>query len=189
MKRFLSLAAVMVMAAALMGGCASSSDTAENTAEASEAAETEGTEAEAEASEAAVALSVVVEPLTEDEFAAIDTGSVEDPVIDNFSKVTITVDMTGMTPGTERSLKMPALRNLMTDAAVGTYIQGSGDSQNDPAEDFSKFVSENIIYRAGLTDDDIKAIFTGAEAVATYTGSDGQEVETKLPFTDYIEFK
>ena len=125
MKKFLRTAAVMVMAAALLGGCASTDSTAENNAETTEAeaTETEGTDAEAEAAEAGAALSVVVEPMTEDEFAQLDPGSVENPVIDNFSKVTITVDMTGMVPGTERNVKMPALRNLVADTGIGTYIQ------------------------------------------------------------------
>lgn len=122
MKKFLRTAAVMVMAAALLGGCASTDSTAENNAETTEA---EGTDAEAEAAEAGAALSVVVEPMTEDEFSQLDPGSVENPVIDNFSKVTITVDMTGMIPGTERNVKMPALRNLVADTGIGTYIQGA----------------------------------------------------------------
>lgn len=192
MKRFLRTAAMMVMAAALLGGCASGGETAENDAqseetagEAGETGETEGTEE----TEAAAALSVVVEPLSEEEFAQIEPGNAEDPVIENFSKVTVTVDMTGMTPGTERSVKMPALRNLMADSGVGKYIQGSGYSQNDTEADFSKFVSENIIYRGGLTDDDIRGIFAGAEAVAEYTGADGTPVEATIPFTDNIEFK
>ena len=148
MKKFLRTAAVMVMAAALLGGCASTDSTAENNAETTEAeaTETEGTDAEAEAAEAGVALSVVVEPMTEDEFAQVDPGSVENPVIDNFSKVTITVDMTGMIPGTERNVKMPALRNLVADTGIGTYIQGSGSSENDTEADFSKFVSEIQYY-------------------------------------------
>ena len=192
MKRFLRTAAMMVMAAVLLGGCASGGETAENDAqseetagEAGETGETEGTEE----TEAAAALSVVVEPLSEEEFAQIEPGNAEDPVIENFSKVTVTVDMTGMTPGTERSVKMPALRNLMADSGVGKYIQGSGYSQNDTEADFSKFVSENIIYRGGLTDDDIRGIFAGAEAVAEYTGADGTPVEATIPFTDNIEFK
>lgn len=191
MKKFLRTAAVMVMAAALLGGCASTDSTAENNAETTEAegTEAEGTDAEAEAAEAGAALSVVVEPMTEDEFAQLDPGSVENPVIDNFSKVTITVDMTGMIPGTERNVKMPALRNLMADTGIGTYIQGSGSSENDTEADFSKFVSENIIYREGLTDEDIKGIFAGAEAVATYVDANGETVETTIPFADYIEFK
>lgn len=188
MKRFLRTAAMMVMAAALLGGCADKG-ALEETAEAAGDTETGETDSEAEALEAGVALSIVVEPLTEEEFAGIDPGSAENPVIDNFLKITVTVDMEGMTPGTERTVKMPALRNLMGDAGMGKYIQGSGSSQNDPEADFSKFVSENIIYREGLTDDDIKGIFAGAEAVASYVDADGQTVETTIPFEDCIEFR
>ncbi len=191
MKKFLRTAAMMVMAAALLGGCASSGNTAENNAETTEAeaTETESTDAEKEASEAGVSLSVVVEPLTEEEFADINPGSIENPVIGDFSKVTVSVNLIGMTPGTERNVTMPALRNLMGDSGIGTYIQGSGSSQNNPEDDFSEFVSENIIYRAGLTDDDIKSIFNGAEAVVKYIGNDGNAVEESLVFTDNIEFK
>ena len=196
MKRFLRTAAMMVMAAALLGGCAGNTGSTENADNGvnEEALEAEGATVDSEKAEgvegeADVSLSVTVEPLSEEEFAQIEPGNAEDPVIENFSKVTVTVDMTGMTPGTERSVKMPALRNLMADSGVGKYIQGSGYSQNDTEADFSKFVSENIIYRGGLTDDDIRGIFAGAEAVAEYTGADGTPVEATIPFTDNIEFK
>ena len=66
---------------------------------------------------------------------------------------------------------------------------GSGGSQNDPEEDHSEFTSVNYIYSRDLTEDDIMDVMSEAEAVASYTGADGQTVEEVLPFADNIEFK
>ena len=51
------------------------------------------------------------------------------------------------------------------------------------------FTSENVIYRNGLTDDDIKAMFEGYNAEVTYTGADGQTVEETIPFIDSVVFE
>ena len=97
--------------------------------------------------------------------------------------------MDNMVAGTERSVKMTALKNIMSETGVGTYWNGSGSSQNNADEDFSVFTSENVIYRNGLTDDDIKAMFEGYNAEVTYTGADGQTVEETIPFIDSVVFE
>ncbi len=94
-----------------------------------------------------------------------------------------------MISGTERSLKMPALKNLMADKRIDGYWYGRGQSQNNADEDFSQWVSESVIYRRDLTDDDIRGIFDGAEAVVTYCLSENEIEEEVIAMADYIEFK
>ena len=125
----------------------------------------------------------------EEQFAETSTEGLENPVIEDFSNVVIELKMDNMVAGTERSVKMTALKNIMSETGVGTYWYGGGSSQNNADEDFSVFTSENVIYRNGLTDDDIKAMFEGYNAEVTYTGADGQTVEETIPFIDSVVFE
>ncbi|MDD5945681.1 MAG: hypothetical protein PUD43_08215 [Clostridia bacterium] len=170
MKKFLKVITAVTVMAALMSGCSS-------------------TKQEETAAEPTAALAITVEPLTEDEFADVQDEGAVDAVIDDFSKITIELDMENMVPGTERTVKMTALKNIMAETGVGIHWSATGSSQNDPEETFSTFKSENIICRNGATDDEIKAMFEGYSADVTYTGADGNVVEESLPFDTAVIFK
>lgn len=171
MKRFLKAVSAVVLTIALCGACSSADETKESVASPS------------------AALSIIVEPLTEEEYSDINTDGLGETDAEDFSKVTVTVEMTNMIVGTERSVKMPALKNIMTDKQIDGYWHGKGHSQNNADKDFSEWVSENIIYRKDLTDDDIRNIFDGEEAVATYYSSDDEIEEKVIAMVDCIEFK
>lgn len=181
MKGFLRMAAVMAASAVMLSGCSDKAAETNETAETTKARET---------AETGASLTITAEPVTEDEFGMLYTEAMDEPSAEDFTKITISVEMTGMTPGTERNVKMPVLRTLMNDAGIGElFMLGSGGSQNDPEEDHSEFTSVNYIYSRELTEDDIMDVMSEAEAVASYTGADGQTVEEVLPFADNIEFK
>ena len=181
MKGFLRMAAVIAASAVMLSGCSDKAAETNETAETTKAQET---------AETGASLTITAEPVTEDEFGMLYTEAMDEPSAEDFTKITISVEMTGMTPGTERNVKMPVLRTLMNDAGIGElFMLGSGGSQNDPEEDHSEFTSVNYIYSRELTEDDIMDVMSEAEAVASYTGADGQIVEEVLPFADNIEFK
>ena len=169
MKKFLKTITGAVLAIALCASCAPKQ--------------------EETAAEPTANLTITVSPLTEEQFAETSTEGLENPVIEDFSNVVIELKMDNMVAGTERSVKMTALKNIMSETGVGTYWYGGGSSQNNADEDFSVFTSENVIYRNGLTDDDIKAMFEGYNAEVTYTGTDGQTVEETIPFIDSVVFE
>lgn len=168
MKKLFKSVVVTVLAAALLTACSSS---------------------KTEKPEPAVSLSVTVEALSEDEYAQTGTSEIENPVPEDFSKITIEVNMENMVAGTERTVKMEALKNIMTETGIGTYWYGNGSSQNNAGEDFTIVRSESVIYRRDISDDEIKNMFDGYESTVTYTGTDGKEVTQSLPMIDAVQFK
>ena len=168
MKKLFKAVIVSVLALALCAACSSS-----NT----------------EKTEPAVSLSVTVEPLSEDEYAQTDTSEIENAVPEDFSKITIELNMENMVAGTERTVKMKALKNIMTETEIGTYWYGNGSSQNNAEEDFTIVRSESVLYRRDISNDEIKNMFDGYEAAVSYTGADGNVVEQSLPMTDALQFK
>ena len=152
MKKLFKAVIVSVLALALCAACSSS-----NT----------------EKTEPAVSLSVTVEPLSEDEYAQTDTSEIENAVPEDFSKITIELNM----------------ENMVAETEIGTYWYGNGSSQNNAEEDFTIVRSESVIYRRDISDDEIKNMFDGYEAAVSYTGADGNVVEQSLPMTDAVQFK
>ncbi len=171
MKKLLRAVSGMLVIGMLCAGCTARQATKEETKEPD------------------VGLTITVEPLTDEEYENTDTDGLEAPAKEDFSKVTVELDMNNMVAGTERRVRMTALRDIMSETGVGQYWYGSGKSQNNADEDFSTFKTENVIYRKDVSDDDIKAMLDGYEAVVTYTNAAGESVEEKLPFADAVEFK
>lgn len=168
MKKFLKTIAGAFLIASLCASCAAKQE---------------------DMAEPSASLTITVAPLTEEEYAETGTEEIENPVIDDFSKITIELNMDNMIEGTERTVKMAALKNIMTETGIGTYWYGNGSSQNNADENFSVFRSESVIYRRNLTDDQIKNMFDGYNAEVTYTGADGQTVEETIPFIDAVVFE
>ena len=168
MKKFLKVITAVTVMAALMSGCSSSASKQEAPAEPT------------------AMLSIVVEPVSEEEFADVEAG---DEPIDDFAKVTIELNMENMVPGTERTVKMTALKNIMAETGVGIHWSATGSSQNNPEDNFSVFKSVNIISRNGATNDDIVAMFKGYSADVSFTGADGSIVEDSIPFDSAVTFK
>lgn len=142
-----------------------------------------------QSTEPEVALNITVAPTTEEEYAQASTDGIDDPVIDDFSTVKVELQMNNMVPGTERTVKMTALKTIMTEKGVGMHCYGEGSSENEAEEDFSVFTSENIIYRKDITDEELKNMFEGYNAEVTYVDANGTTVEETLPFVDAVEFK
>ena len=144
---------------------------------------------QAEVKEPEVNLNITVEALSEEEYADTSTDGIEIPVIEDFAKVTVELNMNNMVPGTERTVKMTALKNIMAETGVGTHWYSSGSSSNNAEDDFSTFKAVNVIFRRDVTDEELKNMFEGYNAVVTYTGADGVTVEETLAFIVAVQFK
>ena len=121
MKKLLRAVTGMLVIGMLCAGCTARQATKEETKEPD------------------VGLTITVEPLTDEEYENTDTDGLEAPEKEDFSKVTVELDMNNMVAGTERRVRMTALRDIMSETGVGQYWYGSGKSQNNADEDFSTF--------------------------------------------------
>lgn len=142
-----------------------------------------------EVKEPEVNLNITVEALSEAEYADTGTEGIENPDISDFAKITVELNMNNMVPGTERTVKMTALKNIMAETGIGAHWYSSGSSSNNADEDFSAFKVTNVVFRRDVTDDELKNMFDGYNAVVTYTAADGEVVEETLAFIDAVQFK
>ena len=186
MKKILMTMAMAVTAMGLLGGCGSEK-TDEAPVENEAVEETEGTAEES--TEPEVTLDIDIMALTEEDFAEVDTTEFEGAVAEDFAKVEIELNMTGMIEGTEREIKMTSLREIMAEKEIGTYCTGSGKNDNDAENNYTKMVTESIIYRKDVSDDELKKIFENESVTVNYVNAEGETVEELIPFIENVQFK
>lgn len=140
-----------------------------------------------------VSLHFTVSKLTNEDYRSVGTYLIENPTIDDFRKVHLDVVMKNSDKITNRDIVIPNLKDTVnsTDTETGRYWFGngydnvSGQGENYPAECSRDFV----FYSRGLTEDDLKELFSSSEIKVSWTSEKEGDAEKTYNLGEMIEFQ
>jgi len=105
---------------------------------------------------------VKVTELSDEEYSAIGTRGLEDPVKDDFRKVKISLNVVQFVEITAREVQYPeteAWKNAINSIDGDRYWVGNRYERNNDNENTVEYTEEFIFYYKGLSEDEVKQAF------------------------------
>lgn len=129
---------------------------------------------------------VVLSDITEEEWRQICISSKPEGVsIDDFKKIYVNVKIAKSKKAVERTIDIPDLYAVIDQFdRLRTTMGGSGEQNNIGTEDTAEWTAYAIFDSRGLSNQDIRDMFSESEIVVRYRLNNGYRIESRISIGD-----
>lgn len=124
--------------------------------------------------------------LTEREYLEVGTSEIENPSIDNFRRLDLTLKVQGLV---DRKLSFPEITQIKDVLTDDVYWFSSSFSQNNSSEDFVHYSTEVVVYLREIGENGLRDRLKNLNMDVAYTNQQGDRVEQRYNIGDILVIK
>jgi hypothetical protein len=135
-----------------------------------------------------VAIRALVVKLTQAEYASIVKTGLENPSIEDFRTLIIGVDLAGLDPTKDKTVKCPDIGEItqkLSPQIVWSTHSSSTDNGIDSAVGYNDTL---LLHTKGISNNDLKLKLKGLKIELAYTDLNGKRIEKSFDISDILQF-
>lgn len=128
---------------------------------------------------------VSLKKLTEEEFQQVGTSGIDNPAIDDFRKLNISIDVQGLD---NRSISFPSINQIKMLLTSNVVWFANSSSQDNQSEDYAHYHNEFVLYTRDIKDEEIRDKLKSLNIDVSYRNEQGKMVKTVYNLADTMVF-
>ena len=133
-----------------------------------------------------VSPSAALRHLTDEEYLEVGTSKIENPSIDDFSRLDLTIKVQGLV---DRKLSFPEVTQIKDVLTDKVYWFSSSSSQDNSSEDFAHYSAESVVYIREIGENGLRDRLKSLNMDVAYTNQQGERVEQSHNLGDILVMK